>query len=574
MMSQGMLKIAVQKARGMILHHGRPTRMLLLGVGVGAVTGLAAVGFRSLINFSTGMFFPHDPHQTFLIGEWWNYLAFLVPALGGLLVGGILYLFFREDQQFSGVPEVMAAVALKSGMLRLQTGFKGLLSAVTIGSGGSAGPEGPIVEIGSSLGSYLGQRLGLSGNELRLMAGCGAAAGIAGVFGAPLGGVFFALEIILGEFAVNTFAPVVLSAVASSVVSRSFLGDQPAFQVAVTSLVSLYDIIPYLMLGVFSGLVSVLFISSMQSSQSLFGRIGLPAWLKPAAAGLMVGAMGLALPQVLGEGYHSVTAVLNGRILWWTALILAAAKILATALTLGSGAPGGAFAPAIFVGAMLGGAFGQLSALLFPGLFGVNASYALSGAAGLVAGALNAPLTAGLIIFETSGTYKVVLPAMIVVAVSAVITKRLAGESVYTHALQKAGLPVSQLRTHSGISGASCREVMRRNIVAILPGMPLSDIVKTFGRTDQLLLPVVDVAGIYLASISWSQLRLFVDGHPDGGLIIAHDVMIQVPVVQASDSLSLAMMQLIQQDMQELPVVENGRLAGLIGSKEILKAEL
>jgi CIC family chloride channel protein len=223
---------------------------------------------------------------------------------------------------------------------------------------------------------------------------------------------------------------------------------------------------------------------------------------------------------------------------------------------------------------MLGGAFGQLSALLFPGLFGVNASYALSGAAGLVAGALNAPLTAGLIIFETSGTYKVVLPAMIVVAVSAVITKRLAGESVYTHALQKAGLPVSQLRTHSGISGASCREVMRRNIVAILPGMPLSDIVKTFGRTDQLLLPVVDVAGIYLASISWSQLRLFVDGHPDGGLIIAHDVMIQVPVVQASDSLSLAMMQLIQQDMQELPVVENGRLAGLIGSKEILKAEL
>jgi CIC family chloride channel protein len=548
--------------------------MLLLGVLAGAVTGLAAVAFRSLINFSTGLFFPHDPQQVFLVGKWWNYLAFLIPALGGLLVGGIIYLFLRDDQQFSGVPEVMAAVSLKSGMLRLRTAGKGLLSVITIGSGGSAGPEGPIVEIGSSLGSYLGQKLRLSGNELRLMAGCGAAAGIAGVFGAPLGGVFFALEIVLGEFAVNTFAPVVLAAVASSVVSRTFLGDQPAFQVAVTSLGSLYDIIPYLILGLLSGLASVLFISALQSSQALFGRMRIPAWLKPAVAGLLVGAMGLVLPQVLGEGYHTVTVMLNGKILWWMALLLVTAKILATALTLGSGAPGGSFAPAVFTGAMLGGAFGQMTALLFPGFFGFNASYVLAGAAGLVAGALNAPLTAGLIIFEISGTYKVVLPAMIVVAVSAVITKRFAGTSVYTYALQKAGLPVSQLRTHSGVSGGICREVMRRDIVAILPGMPLADIVKTFGRTEQLLLPVMDEDGNYLASISWSQLRLFMEGQPEGGLIIAHDVMIRVPVVDVSDSLSLAMMHLIQQDMQELPVVDGKKLAGLIGSKEILKAEL
>jgi len=550
---------------------GRPTRILLLGVGLGIITGLVAVAFRSLIIFSNSMFFPHDPQKIFLIGRWWQYLAFLIPAIGGLLVGGILYLFFREDEPLSGVPEVMAAVYLKGGLLNPKMGLKGLLSAITIGSGGSAGPEGPIVEIGSSLGSYLGQKLRLTGNELRLMAGCGAAAGIAAVFGAPLGGVFFALEIILGEFAINTFAPVVLSAVAASVISRTFLGDQPAFQVTVTTLGSLYDILPFFVLGLLSGLVSVLFINAIYKGQSYFGRSPVAFWLKPAIGGLMVGVLGLILPQVLGEGYHSVTAILNGHILWWTALVLVFAKILSTSLTLGSGAPGGSFAPAIFIGAMLGGAFGQLLALILPGFFTYNASYALAGAAGVVAGALNAPLTAGLIIFEITGTYKVVLPAMIVVAISAMITKKMKGSSVYTHALFKAGLPVDQLRQHSHLSAATCREAMKKDILAILPQMPLHEIIKAISRTDQLILPVIDDNNKYLASVNWSQLRLFLEDEQSGGLIIAHDVMIKVPQVNADDSLSVALMYLVKNDMQEIPVVENGKLVGLIGNKEILK---
>ncbi len=555
-----------------ITQMGRPTRILLLGVGVGILTGLTAVAFRSLIIFSNSLFFPHDPHQILLIGRWWRYLAFLIPAMGGLLVGGIMYLFFRKEEPLSGVPEVMAAVSLKGGLLNPKMGLKGLLSAITIGSGGSAGPEGPIVEIGSSLGSYLGQKLKLTGNELRLMAGCGAAAGIAAVFGAPLGGVFFALEIILGEFAINTFAPVVLSAVAASVISRSFLGDQPAFQVtAVTSLSSLYDIIPFIVLGLLSGLISVLFINAIYEGQSMFGRYKFSSWLKPAVGGLMVGVLGLALPQVLGEGYQSVTSILNGNILWWTALLLVFAKILATSLTLGSGAPGGSFAPAIFIGAMLGGAFGQLLAVLFPGFFVHNASYALAGAAGVVAGALNAPLTAGLIIFEITGTYKVVLPAMIVVAISAMITKRMKGASVYTHALFKAGLPVDQLRLHSHLSAATCRQAMKKDIVTIRPQTSLHDIIRTISQTDQLILPVIDDNKKYLACVNWSQLRLFLEEEQSGDLIIAHDVMVKVPQIGVNDSLSLALMYLVKNDVQEIPVVEDGKLVGLIGNKEILR---
>ncbi|MRR09943.1 chloride channel protein, partial [bacterium] len=245
-----------------------PTKLLVISVVLGLAVGLVAVGFRSLIVWCNGLFFPHDPEQLFLIGRWWKHLVFLIPAVGGLATGIVMRWGRIEGKGVTGVPEVIEAVSLKGGRLNIAMGFKGLLSAVTIGSGGSAGPEGPIVEIGSSLASFAGQRLRLSGRELRLLAGCGAAAGIAAVFGAPLGGIFFALEIILSEFAVHTFAPVVLSAVAASVVARSLLGDQPAFQVAVGSVGSLYDLLPYALLGVSAGVGSAGFISALQRRQA------------------------------------------------------------------------------------------------------------------------------------------------------------------------------------------------------------------------------------------------------------------------------------------------------------------
>ncbi len=566
------IKKAVSDARSRISTLGS-TRMLLVGAALGVAVGLVAVGFRSLILFSNELFFPHHPEQFGVIGRWWRYLSVLVPAVGGLVVGLVMHFLLREDKQLSGVPEVLSAVTLKGGRLSPVMGLKGLLSAVTIGSGGSAGPEGPIVEIGSSFASYLGQKFKLSSNELRLFAGCGAAAGIAAVFGAPLGGVFFALEIILGEFAIATFGPVVLSAVGASVVSRTFLGEQPAFQVTVGRLGSLYDIIPYLVLGIFSGLASVLFVNAIGRSQQLFTRARLPGWFKPALGGLLVGLLGIATPQVLGEGYHAVTAVLAGSIIWWVALALVFAKILSTSLTLGSGAPGGAFAPALFTGAMLGGAFGRLLASAVPSLFDYNAAYALAGAAGLVAGTLNAPITAGLLIFEISGTYRVVLPCLIVVATAAAISSKLKKSSLYTQALVQAGVPMEQLRRQSYLSSVSCRQAMRRNVTAILPRTPLRDIIRVISQTDQLLVPVIDEQNNYLGAINWSQLRYFLDDEQARGLIIAHDVMTKTPTVAPGDNLSLALMYLIKEDLQEIPVVEHGRLAGLLEGKAILSGK-
>lgn len=544
--------------------------MLLVGAVLGVAVGLVAVGFRSLIQLSTSLFFPHDPEKLGIIGRWWRYLSVLVPAAGGLAVGLIMHFLIRDNKKISGVPEVIWAVAFKGGKLGPAMGFKGLLAAATIGSGGSAGPEGPIVEIGSSFASYLGQRLKLSLGDLRLFAGCGAAAGIAGVFGAPLGGVFFALEIVLGEFSVSAFAPVVLASVAAAIVSRTFLGDQPAFQVTVGSIGSLWDILPYMLLGIFSGLVSVLFVSAIASSQRFFKNLSLPGWIKPGLGGLLVGLLGILAPQVQGEGYHVVTAVLSGNLIWWVALILVLAKILGTAFTLGSGAPGGSFAPALFIGAMLGGAFNQLAILLLPQFFRVNPAYSLAGAAGVVAGALGAPLTAGLLIFEVSGTYRVVMPCLIVVAAATAIAHRLSQGSIYTRALHQDGVPLDRLLFQPQLSAITCRRAMRREVTAVLPQAPLSDIVKIFGQLDQELLPVIDESNHYLGAINWSQLTPFLKEQDSQRFIIAHDIMMLTPTVSPEDSLSLALMHLLNEDLQEIPVVEEGRLVGLLSGRAIL----
>jgi chloride channel protein, CIC family len=548
-----------------------PTKLLIISAVIGLVVGLVAVGFRSLIVWCNGIFFPYHPEQLFLIGRWWKYLACLIPAVGGLLVGVVMLLAKLDEKGITGVPEVIEAVLLKGGKLNLKMGFKGLLSVVTIGSGGSAGPEGPIVEIGSSLASYLGQQLRLSGRELRLLAGCGAAAGIAAVFGAPLGGIFFSLEIILNEFAIHTFAPVVLSSVVAAVVSRSLLGDQPAFQVTVGTIGSLSDLLPYALLGLLAGTASVAFINILQRSQAYFSRWRAPQWIKPAAGGLMVGLTGLLFPQILGEGYHAVTAAIGGNIIWWFALLLVVMKILSTSVTIGSGAPGGSFAPAIFIGAMLGSAFCQLLTLLLPTVFAYKASYALAGAAGLVAGALNAPITAALIIFEISGSYKIVLPGMIVVAISALVTYRTRGTSIYTMALSNAGLSQNHLRRFSHLSSQVCRDVMRPDVQVIQSNTLIKDILSFMSNTSQSILPVVNGDNRILGIVSWSSLRYYLDHSPMNDPLIAYDIMTQIPAVEADDPLTRAMLILMDENLEAVPVVKDGRLVGIIGRRELLK---
>ncbi|MBW2619644.1 MAG: chloride channel protein, partial [Deltaproteobacteria bacterium] len=321
-------------------------------------------------------------------------------------------------------------------------GVKSLASAISIAIGGSVGREGPIVQIGSAIGSSLGQVFRVSPNRMRVLVGCGAAAGIAATFNAPLAGMIFALEIILGEFAIATFSPIVLSAVMATAISRHYLGDYPAFLVPEYQLVSLWELIFYAILGLAAGVVAVGFTTTLYKFEDLFDLWKRPDYLKPIVAGLAIGLLGLAFPWVLGVGYGGINLALAGQMSWWLLLMLVGVKIVATSMTIGGGMSGGIFAPSLFIGAMLGGAYGQLVHALFPEITASSGAYAIVGMGALVAGTTHGPLTAFLILFEMTGNYKIILPLMSACILATLMASQIKKESIYTLKLIRRGVNI------------------------------------------------------------------------------------------------------------------------------------
>ena len=416
--------------------------LILLSVLVGLATAFGAIGFVKLIEFFNDLFFGlTDQILSSAVGfaSWGGYRWWLplIPALGGLLVGPIVYRYASEAKGH-GVPEVMDAVARLGGIIRPRVAAaKTIASAICIGSGGSAGREGPIVQIGSAFGSMVGQLFRMSGSRVKILVGCGAAAGISAVFNAPIAGVIFSLEIILGDFAIKTFAPVILASVVSSVVTRTFLGNHPAFEVPSYSLVSAWEIPMYVVMGIGLGALAVLFTRSLDAMEDFFNNLKIANWTKPALGGLLLGGLAIFYPQVLADGYQTIRLTLYGDMGIWLLVVLIFMKLIATSLTLGSGNSGGIFAPSLFMGAVAGGSFGIMIHKLFPTVTATPGAYALVGMAGLVAGATHAPITALLIIFEMTSDYRIILPLMVTVVFSALVAGRLFPQSVYTIKLFK-----------------------------------------------------------------------------------------------------------------------------------------
>ncbi len=376
------------------------TITITLAIIIGLLGGFGAIGFRLLIRTFQNISYGPGPDlvEIALSIPW--YWKVLIPAIGGSVVGPLVFFFAREAKGH-GVPEVMEAVAMRSGLIRKRVVIiKSLASAICMGSGGSVGREGPIVQIGAGIGSALGKMLRVSGNRLRNLVGCGAAAGIAATFNAPIAGAIFALEVILGEFEIGTFGPIVLASVMATVVSRAFLGNYPAFSIPEYNLVSIWEIPAYLIMGFMAGLVALLFTKTLYKSEDLWDGLRVPEYIKPALGGFAIGVISLFLPQILGVGYESITAALLGTVPWFLLLILIFVKIVATSLTIGSGGSGGVFAPSLFIGAMMGGIYGTVVHHLFPSVTASSGAYSLVGMGAIVAGTTHAPITAILIIFE------------------------------------------------------------------------------------------------------------------------------------------------------------------------------
>jgi CIC family chloride channel protein len=445
--------------------------LVVMALVVGAGSGVGAAGFRWLIFAITWLATGHEQfgQQGRIASSHFPWLGIgfllLIPVFGGFLYGPLIQRFAREARGH-GVPEVMLAVAENGGRIRPQVSVvKALASALCIGTGGSVGREGPIVQIGSAFASSLGQLVKMSEFRLRIIVACGAAGGIAATFNAPLTGVFFAFEIILREFSLDALLGTILSAVTADLVSRAFFGSAPFFAQIPHDLSIAHDS-SYLLiglLGILAGLIGVGFKTFLYGLEDVADKLwkGRPEWAKPAVGGAALGALLLALPQMYGVGYPVMNEIIAGHDVLWFVVVLMVGKIVASSLTLSIGGSGGVFAPSLFTGAAGGMAFGVTAHHIFGSVVGPPAIYAVVAMGGVFAACAQAPLTAIASVVEMTGNFTLVLPVMWAAGIAAAVSKRFSYGSIYTTKLLRRGIDIERPKGTGVLQALTVADVMQ-----------------------------------------------------------------------------------------------------------------
>jgi chloride channel protein, CIC family len=548
--------------------------LLVSGLVVGVGAGLGAVVFRELISGFTFLFFNVlRPALSTLLGP---YAIIFIPAMGGLIFGPIIYFFAREAKGH-GVPEVMLAVAQKGGRIRpIVAAIKSVASAVCIGSGGSVGREGPIVQIGSALGSTWGQLFRMSDARIRTLVACGAAGGIAATFNAPIAGVFFALEIILGEFSTRSFGIVVIASVTASVIGRAAFGNVPAFPLPAYQVVHVSEFPFYIVLGILGALAGIAFTRILYWFEDRFDAVKMPEYLKPVPGGLLLGALGFFLPQIFGVGYPAMSAALAGKYALGVLALLVIAKILAVSLTIGSGGSGGVFAPSLFIGAMLGEAYGSFLQGVFPALITHPGNYGLVGMAAVFAGAARAPITAVIILFELTGDYSVILPLMFAVVISTIVADVFGKETIYTLKLRRRGIELRTGKPDHLMRSIAVRDAMVTHILVLPRMLTVAEAILELKQRNQWGLLVVDEAGALVGVLMAHDLEeavLAERGEETLGKLVSESAPPET--VFADERLDEAIRRMGVHDQQLLPVVARGdsrHPIGIVGRDDIFKA--
>ena len=548
----------------------------VLAILIGILGGYGAVLFRFAIKAAQYGFYQNTRDFLTFAHTLPLYLKIGLPALGGLLVGPIIY-FGADEAKGHGVPEVMEAVALRGGRIRSRVALvKILASGISIGSGSSVGREGPIVQIGSSIGSTLARVLKVPRDREKTMVGCGAAAGIAATFNAPIAGVLFAIEVLLGDFGLSTFSPVVLSSVTATTISRHYFGNFPAFVLPTYKVVSLWEFLLYPVLGIAAGVIAILFIISLYKCEDLFNALKIPDYLKPALGGLLLGCLLCKWPHVFGVGYGAVNLSLKNQLPVLLLFSLIFVKILATSITLGSGASGGIFAPSLFIGAMTGGFFGFCVHELFPLFTASSGAYALIGMGAIVAGTTHAPITAILIIFELTGDYGIILPLMLSCILSTIVTTSLKQGSIYTIKLLRRGIDISEGWEQNILRTLCVREIMSNQVVTIPESMHLVDIINTLKIYNVSYLHMVNANEELKGIISFRDIRPLLQEDTLERSVIAKDIAtLDVFTVRASDNVQLALERMGRRGISQLPVVAEEsaiKVIGTVSKKEVLAA--
>lgn len=546
-------------------------------VGIGA--GLGAVIFRKLISFFQDLFFTKLGGLLQGFQPWY---LLIIPALGGLVYGPMIYKFAREAKGH-GVPEVMEAVALKGGRIRpVVAVIKSLASAVCIASGGSVGREGPIAQIGSAIGSTIGQYFNLSDERVKNLVACGAAGGIAATFNAPIAGALFALEIILGQMHAVYFGAVVISSVTADMIAQIFFGELRAFSVPDYTLLSYWELILYVVLGILMAIASVAFTRMLYVSEDLWDSLSFPEYLKPVLGGILLGVIGIlspkinAFPQAFGVGYESISIALFGKMALTMTLGLFLLKFLATIITLGAGGSGGIFAPSLFMGAMLGEAFGQLVNLLFPAITAPPGAYAMVGMAAFFSGAAHAPMTAIIILYELTGNYEIILPLMLATVTGTILSRAISPESIYTLKLTRRGIHLQEGKDIDVMQTITVGEAMSKNFDVVTSDLTLKELAQEFEHSHHHGFPVVSQGNKLVGVVTLQDLdRALEAGIPDSAEIKDIATCQNLITAYENEPMWTALRKLGVRDVGRVPVLKKGtedELVGIIRRKDIIQA--
>lgn len=548
-------------------------QLTLLWAGiVGFCGAICSIGFRlatgTVHKLLTGSPAPHLSESFSHLPLW---MRLIVPGVGGLIAGAILQFGMRWHGQLT-TTDYMEAVVLGDGKISTRRSLVKCLSALfSIASGGSIGREGPLVQLSSLAASIAGRLQKWSPPRLRLLVGCGAAAGIASAYNAPIAGAVFVAEIVLGSVAMEIFGPLVFSSVIATLTVRGFLGGNPLYDIPPFQLNGNWEIIPYLLLGLFAGLLAPWFIRLLRASERLAAQIVAPIYLKMCVGGLIVGVIAVFHPEVCGNGYSAVNAILKGEWLWQTLAVILVLKVLATAATFGSGAVGGVFTPTLFVGASLGFLFGD-AARYFPGHLLINPSaFALVGMGAFLAAATHAPIMAIIMIFELTLDYQIILPLMLACVVGYYTSVSIEKRSIYSEALKRKG--AGDYRQQ--LAELHVRDLMKPNPLAIQPTARFAEIGEKFIASPVNYIYVTD-NGRFVGAVSLHDIKRYLNSPDLAELVIAEDIVRDhFPTVRPEASLAEAMERFAHHDGERLPVVGNSgenRLLGSISKTDVILA--
>ncbi len=563
-----------------VLLPGEQTRMITIAAFIGVMSGIVIIIFRESVDFVHEVIFVGGTHLLGIEqGGWRRLLLPLIPITGAVLLIP-LSLAFPGKVNGYGMTGFLRKVNLENGVIKARNIFiKIAATALTIGSGNSAGVEGPIAQIGGAVGSQVGQKFRVSGKRMKVYIAAGCAGGIAGIFNAPLAGMFFAAEIVLlGTYEISSFAALVIASALATVVSRAYYGEITAFPIPDYQIVNYFVEIPlYCLMAVIVGILAVVHIRLFYYIRDKFQQLPIHNQIKPIIGAFIIGLIGIFFPQVMGDGYEYIEVSLAGHGIVWVLCALVFLKSIATSITLGSGGAGGVFAPSLFIGAVLGGTFGGIVNYFLPEYTASSGAYATVGIGAFLAASTHAPLTAIFLLFEMTGNYMIIVPVMLTAVLGTVTAKKFYNDSIDTVDFTRQGINIHEGREVAIMKSIKVGKAITEDVDFISENANINHLLELFRfARDSFYFPVINHKGLMVGVVSMQDVKTILHDEQQRvcylvGAICTRDVMMLTP----DDNLYDAMQLFDVKGIDEIPVVENLEepwVLGMLKRQEVITA--